>query len=475
MKNGNEFVELEIEAIGSQGISIARKEGLVYFVKGAVPGDKVIAQVRRKRKNHVECVLSDLLNPSSLRAEPKCDYFGVCGGCSWQHFNYNEQLKWKKQQVEDAFIRIAKIPFELIEETLASPEVYNYRNKMEFSFGNSRWLTTEEIESEQEIQNRDFALGLHIPGRFDKVLDVKECHIQNSLGNEILTTIRNKAIELGVSAYNSRSHEGFLRNLIIRTSDAYNEIMVILITNKIGTDNESDFIKWYDDEFVKNNNRLSVIGRSINDTRSPVASEKPLILKGNNFITEKILGIDFRISPYSFFQTNSKQLNNFIAEIISGAGIQPENTVWDLYCGTGSITLPASRKCKQITGIEIFESSVADAKNNAKQNEIDNADFICADLHDKKIPVLLHTLEKPDVIIIDPPRAGIHANLLNHLLEVEAPRIVYVSCNPATQARDCAILSEKYYVKSLKPVDMFPHTSHIESIAVLEKHTDNRF
>ncbi|MFH1051993.1 MAG: 23S rRNA (uracil(1939)-C(5))-methyltransferase RlmD [bacterium] len=468
MKKRNELIELDVEAIGSQGISIARKEGLVYFVKGAVPGDKVIAQVRRKRKNHVECVLSDLLNPSPLRAEPKCDYFGVCGGCSWQHFNYSEQLKWKKQQVEDAFTRIAKIPFESIEETLASPKVYNYRNKMEFSFGNSRWLTTEEIESEQEIQNREFALGLHIPGRFDKVLDVKECQIQNSFGNEVLKIIRNKAIEHEVTAYDSRSHKGFLRNLIIRTSDANNEIMVILITNKIETENDSNFIKWYDDEFVKNNNRLSVIGRSINDTRSPVASEKPLILKGNNFIIENILGIDFQISPYSFFQTNSKQLNNFIAEIISGAGIQHENTVWDLYCGTGSITLPASRKCKQITGIEIFESSIADAKNNAKQNGIDNADFICADLHDKKIPDLLHTLEKPDVIIIDPPRAGIHANLLNHLLEVETPRIVYVSCNPATQARDCAVLSEKYDVKSLKPVDMFPHTSHVESIAVLE-------
>jgi len=441
---------------------------LVYFVKNAVPGDIVKAKVKRKRKNHIECEIEELLIQSPHRVKPDCSYFGICGGCSWQHLDYDEQLKWKKQHVADAFTRLAKIDFGSIEDTLPSPKIFQYRNKMEFSFGNSRWLTKEEISSGKEIKHKDFALGLHIPGRFDKVLDIDVCHIQNDYCNTLLSRIRQKALDLNIEAYDSRKNAGFLRNLIIRTSVANNAIMAILITNIIVSESEKAFINWYDNEFGKEESRLTVFGRAINDTRSPVATEKPVILKGEDYITENILGIDFKISPYSFFQTNSKQLNNFIEEIISRANLNSENIVWDLYCGTGSITLPASKKCRQITGIEFFKSSVEDAILNAECNSIENAKFICADLHDRQIPEVLKTLPKPDVIIIDPPRAGIHANLAKHLLDIQADRIVYVSCNPATQARDCGILSEKYHVKSIKPVDMFPHTFHVESIVVLE-------
>jgi 23S rRNA (uracil1939-C5)-methyltransferase len=468
MKRKSEIVQLNIEAIGFQGISIARKDGLVYFVKGAVPGDKVNAQVRRKKKNHIECELAELLEPSPLRVKPQCGYFGICGGCSWQHLDYNEQLRWKKQHVLDAFQRIGKIEVAQFEDTLPSPEIFNYRNKMEFSFGNSRWLTSDEINSSNDISNKDFALGLHIPGRFDKVLDVERCHIQNDYGNDILKIIKSKAIDCNVTAYDSRANEGFLRNLIIRSTVASKEIMVILITHSVHNDEEQAYLDWYDNEFAKNDNKISVVGRAVNATRSPVATEKPIITKGNDYITENILGIDFKISPYSFFQTNSKQLNNFIAEIINRADLKPTDTVWDLYCGTGSISLPASKKCKEIIGIEMFEGSVEDARNNANSNGIVNAKFICSDLHEKRIPDLLSVLPKPDVIIIDPPRAGMHANLVNHLLEIGASRIVYVSCNPTTQARDCALLSEIYNVVSVKPVDMFPHTFHVEAIAVLE-------
>lgn len=468
MKRYNEIVLLDIEAIGFQGISIARKDGLVYFVKGAVPGDKVNALIRKKKKNHIECELAELLEPSLYRVKPQCDYFGICGGCSWQHLDYEQQLKWKRQHVQDAFQRIGKIEVIQLEETLPSPEIFNYRNKMEFSFGNSRWLTKEEIESVSEIIQKDFALGLHIPGRFDKVLDIENCHIQNDYGNKILNIIKSKAIDCNVTAYDSRENQGFLRNLIIRSSVANNEIMVILITNSIQNEEEQNFIDWYDNEFGKDDIKISVIGRAVNSTRSPVATEKPMITKGNDYITENILGIDFRISPYSFFQTNSKQLNQFIGEIISRAELKSSDIVWDLYCGTGSISLPASKQCKEIIGIEMFEGSVADARKNAELNNITNAKFICADLHEKKIPDLLNSLPKPDVIFIDPPRAGMHTNLVNHLLEIGAKRIVYVSCNPTTQARDCALLSEKYTVKSIKPVDMFPHTFHVEAIAVLD-------
>jgi 23S rRNA (uracil1939-C5)-methyltransferase len=340
---------------------------------------------------------------------------------------------------------------------------------MEFSFGGSRWVTDEEIANNTEIAHKDFGLGLHIPGRFDKILDVNRCHLQVDSANEILTLCRNKALELGVPAYNQKTHEGFLRNLMIRSTLANSEILALLITNTPKNEAEENYLKWFSNDLISLAPQITNLGTAINDTKSPVTIKNIKFYHGKDYISEKILGVEYQISPTSFFQTNSFHLDGFIGEIIDYAGDISEKVVWDLYCGTGSITLPTAKRCKEIYGIELVESSITDAKANAERNQISNAEFFCADLHLKETPELLEKLPSPDVIIIDPPRAGMHKNLIPHILQANAKTIVYVSCNPATQARDCELLSEKYEVRKVQPVDMFPHTYHVESIALLER------
>jgi 23S rRNA (uracil1939-C5)-methyltransferase len=468
-KKRNKYIELEIESIGFEGIAIARSEGVVYFVKGGVPGDKVIAKEMRKRKKYREAQVEEIIETSSDRVDAPCKHFGPCGGCKWQNLDYEKQLFWKKRHVEDAFRRIGKIEGVDYFDTLPSPDIFHYRNKMEFSFGSSRWMTEEEVSSDEVIERKNFALGLHVPGRFDKVLDVSRCLIQKETGNRMLNTVREKALEMGVTAYNNRKHTGFLRNLIIRTADAYDETMAALITNAPAESQDIRFIEWFENSLPAMMPEIDTILRTINDTRSPVASAEMKTIKGSGVITEKILGLEYRISPYSFFQTNSSQLDGFISLILDYAELNAAEVVWDLYCGTGSITLPASRKCKYIYGIELSESSVADARANSELNSIGNSHFYQADLHDKAIPELLKKLPRPDTILIDPPRAGMHKNLVKHVLDAEPSKIAYVSCNPATQARDCELLSEKYSVEKVRPVDMFPHTYHVESVARLNR------
>jgi 23S rRNA (uracil1939-C5)-methyltransferase len=467
-RNNNEIVELSISAIGFEGVAIARKDELVYFVKGVVPGDKITAQVKRKRKNHAEARLVEVLEMSPDRVDAVCSHFGVCGGCSWQNLKYSEQLRWKKQHVRDAFERIGKVGFRELHDTMPAPKQFNYRNKMEFSFGASRWLTDDEINSESDLLNKDFALGLHIPGRFDKILNIDECHIHPSAANEVLNSIRNKAVELGLSGYHQREHRGFLRNLVFRHSEANNEMMVILITTSPETKEEIEFVDWLFDELKVENKYISSLLHVVNDTWSPVANGRIERCEGQEYITEKIHDVDYRISPFSFFQTNSGQLNLFISKIIETAKLRGDEKAWDLYCGTGSITLPAAASVSEITGIELVESSILDARANAELNGINNVSFHCADLHGKGMPELINSLDKPEVVFIDPPRAGMHNNLTDMLNQLKIEKIVYVSCNPSTQARDCALLNENYEVLSLQPVDMFPQTYHVENIALLK-------
>ena len=467
-KKDKPVIELKIESIAFEGMAIGRKDNLVYFVRNAVPGDVVKVRALRKRKGYVKTQLLEIIEKSPNHIEPKCEHFGVCGGCSWQILGYEDQMRWKKQHVQDAFERIGKVEYAALYDVLPSPNIYNYRNKMEFSFGASRWLEEDEITSGQEIPCKDFALGLHIPGRYDKILDIKECHIQPSLGNEILKIVRNKSLKLALTAYHHKEHTGFLRNLVLRFSESFDNLMAIIITQTPSSENEYTFIKWFLNELPALFANINSAIHAINDSLSPVATGEIATIAGEEYLKEMILDVAFKISPFSFFQTNSLQLNKFIKKIIETAGLNEEMTVWDLYCGTGSITLPAARKVKKIYGFEMVESSIADAKSNAEFNQIDNAEFHCEDLHAKDIAGTLSKFEKPDLIFIDPPRAGMHNNLINLLRTVECPEIVYVSCNPATQARDCAVLAEKYKVKSLQPVDMFPHTYHVENIALLE-------
>ncbi len=467
-KKEKPIVELEIESIAFEGQALARKENLVYFVKYAVPGDVVKVRALRKRKGYVKTQLLEVLKKSEIRIEPKCRYFGVCGGCSWQNLDYSVQLSWKKRHVKDAFERIGKVEYGILYDVLASPKVFNYRNKMEFSFGASRWLEDREISEGAEIKNKDFAFGLHIPGRYDKILDIEECHIQPESGNEILNVFRDKALSLGLSAYHQREHTGFLRNLVLRSSELHGQMMVILITQTPTSDKENEFINWYLNDVQKLFPFISSLIYAVNDTVSPVASGEIKTVKGDDYLSERILDVEFKISPFSFFQTNPLQLNQFIGKIIDTASLKSDITVWDLYCGTGSITLPASKRVKKIYGFEMVESSIMDAKANAKFNNISNAEFTAMDLHSKDVENLLAGFEKPDMIFIDPPRAGMHKNLVQLLRMLEVPEIVYVSCNPSTQARDCSLLADKYTIESLQPVDMFPHTYHIENIALLK-------
>lgn len=462
------FEELEIESIAFQGKAVAKKDGVVYFVENAVPGDTVKAQIKRKKKRYYECFTSEIIKASEFRVEPQCKHFGLCGGCSWQNLQYQNQLYWKKQHVIDALQRIGKLEVGEFFDTLESPSVFSYRNKMEFSFGCERWMTADELTQEGEILNKHFALGLHIPKRFDKILNIDYCYLQDEKSNEVLNAIRAKALELGLTAYDLIKHEGFLRSLLIRKSFSENQLMIILISTDVKNEEEQLFINWFYNDFPKILNDNDNLLHCINNSFSPVAvGTVEKLVRGNEFLTEDILGIKYRISPFSFFQTNSLQLNRFISKIIEFADIKSWEVIWDLYCGTGSITLPASKQAMEIYGIELVESSVADAKANAEINNIDNTKFYCADLHAKEIPDLLNSLPQPDTVIIDPPRAGMHQNLVNHLLKIKPKKIVYVSCNPTTQARDCELLKDLYKITKVQPVDLFPHTFHIESIAQL--------
>jgi 23S rRNA (uracil1939-C5)-methyltransferase len=467
-KKEKPVLELEIESIAFEGQAIARKDNLVYFVKHAVPGDIVKVRALRKRKGYVTTQLLEVVRKSDVRIEPKCRYYGVCGGCSWQNLTYDDQLSWKKCHVKDAFERIGKVEYGILHDVLPSPKVFNYRNKMEFSFSASRWLEDSEITGGNEIINKDFAFGLHIPGRYDKILDIKECHIQIESGNEILNVFRDKALSLGLSAYHQKEHKGFLRNLVLRSSEIYSQMMLILITQSASSENEKEFIRWFLNDIRLQFPFISSLIYAVNDTFSPVAAGEIVDVVGDDFLREKILDVEFKISPFSFFQTNSLQLNQFIGKIIDTASLDDDSVVWDLYCGTGSITLPAAKRVKEIYGFEMVESSIADAKVNAEYNAIVNAEFKVMDLHSKDVTAALDNYGKPGMIFIDPPRAGMHKNLVNLLLTLEVPEIVYVSCNPATQARDCALLADKYNIESLQPVDMFPHTYHIENIALLK-------
>ncbi len=469
MKHKKEKVKLEIESIGFEGVSVARIDGKAVLLKGGgLPGEKVEAVISKNRKNRLEGYITNVLSEAPDRVAPKCFYFGTCGGCSWQNMDYSSQLKWKRQHVEDALKRIGKVQPDIIHPTMPSPKEFEYRNKMEFSFGAFRWLTPSEISSDADL-DKNFALGLHYPGKYDKIIDISECHLQPSIGNEIMNAVRQKAQELKVELYDYNRHCGFLKNLVLRYSIYENALMAILISSPAELPNETEFADWFVSELPLKFKEIKVAYHAENAPRSSVAIGE--IKRSNNFqqLKETILGIEFNISPFSFFQTNSIQLDRFIGKILEYSQLERHSTVWDLYCGCGSITLPASRYVNKIVGIELNPSAVSDAKENAKMNSIENADFYQADLHSREIPELLETLPKPDIIIVDPPRIGMNENLINHIIKLSPKRIVYVSCNPSTQARDLAMLNEFYKIEEVQPIDMFPHTYHIETIAGLSK------
>ncbi len=446
-----------------KGRSVAKSEsGEVVFLDKVAPGDVVDVLVIRKRKGVQEGIAQNFKSYSEDRVEPVCEYFGVCGGCKWQHIAYEAQLRHKTNIVENAMQRIGKIDIGEFRPIIGADKTEYYRNKLEFSFSNKRWLSPEELKT--DMSNQAEVLGFHIPRTFDKIIDIYHCHLQGGLSNEIRDFVREKGKELGMPFMDIKNVEGYLRNIIIRTTTT-DELMVILSIFKDEKESREKLLDALAEKFPQ----ISSLNYAINDKRNDTLHGIDVInYKGKPYIEEKLRDTKYRISPKSFFQTNSFQAVKLFDAVVEFAGLQGTENVYDLYTGTGSIACYLAKYCQQVVGIEEVEPAIEDAKVNAEINGIDNAVFYVGDVKDILTDEFAIKHGKPDVLITDPPRAGMHAKVVEMLLKLESPKIVYVSCNPGTQARDLNLLSEKYDVLLIQPVDMFPHTYHIENIALLQ-------
>ena len=451
--------------MAAEGKAIAKVNDLVIFVPYVVPGDVVDLQIKRKKNKYAEAEAVNFHEYSSTRAVPFCQHYGICGGCKWQVLPYAEQIKYKQKQVEDNLRRIGKIELPEISPILGSAKTEFYRNKLEFTFSNKRWLTYEEVKQEVKYDQMN-AVGFHIPGAFDKVLAIEKCWLQNDISNRIRNAVRDYAYEHNYSFINLRSQEGMLRNMIIRTS-SMGELMVIIIC-KIVEDSEMTLFKqllqYVADTFPEITSLLYIINNKCNDTINDL---DVYVFKGNDHIFEEMEGLRFKVGPKSFYQTNSEQAYNLYKIARDFAGLTGNELVYDLYTGTGTIANFVSRQARQVIGIEYVPEAIEDAKVNAEINGIDNTLFFAGDMKDMLTQEFINEYGRPDVIITDPPRAGMHQDVVDVILFAEPKRIVYVSCNPATQARDLQLLDVKYKVKA-QPVDMFPHTHHVENVVLLE-------
>lgn len=462
LKSG-QMIELTIDAAAFEGGSVGRYEGMAVFVDDAVPGDRLRAQVLRARRRHAEAKLVEVLEPGPGRIKPPCIHLPDCGGCSRQQMVYSEQLRWKRQHVIDAFGRIGGFNDVPVLETIGCDRPFFYRNKMEFSFGDRRWVTDEEIASGDPL-DREFALGLHASGRFDRVLDIRECLLQSERSNRIIAATRTFALEHGLRPYGARSHEGLLRHLIVRESEATGEVMVVIVTSDEAEEAMTEYARTLLDAVPE----ITTIVQGVHRGKAQVSFTQELrTLHGPGTLTERIAGNSFILSPFSFFQTNTAQAERLFQLALDAAALRPTDVAWDLYCGAGTITLAAARQAREVIGVEINAGSVEDAHANADRNGVTNARFIAGDMRAVLLGEEGRDLPRPDVVIVDPPRAGMHEDVVRALLEQAPERISYVSCNPTTQARDCAILSERYTVESVQPVDMFPQTYHVETVARL--------
>jgi 23S rRNA (uracil1939-C5)-methyltransferase len=467
MQKGDEVV-LNIESPSGDGKTVARADGMVYFVERAVPGDTVRARVWKVQKKYAEARALEILTPSPLRTEPKCKHFGVCGGCKWQNLSYDAQLRFKHQRVMDSFVRIGCFEKPNVLPVLGCDEPYFYRNKMEFTFSNYRWLTDEEMKRNEEVKP-EVVVGLHVPERYDKIVDLEECWLMSEMSAAILNTVREIAKVWNLSVYSTETHEGFLRHLVIREGKQTGEVMVNLVTSIDWPEGMENMTKL----LVKQFPQITTIVNNITSRKSMVAvGEEEKICYGPGFITEKLGDFIFRISANSFFQTNTLQAQRLYETAQSLATLQPSDVVYDLYSGTGTIAIYLSQSVERVVGIEVVSSAIADAERNAKENRIANCYFLQGDLKDRltKDSGWLAEHPRPSVVVTDPPRSGMHAKVVEQIIKLSPDRIVYVSCNPATQARDAKLLSEGGYVlKVVQPVDMFPHTDHIEAVALFTR------
>ena len=460
--------KVEITAIGSEGKALGRVDDKVVFVPMLVPGDVVDVQVTRKRKNYMEGYVVKQHRFSELRQDPVCSHFGVCGGCKWQHLPYEKQLEFKQQQVIDNFIRIGKFDFPEIRPIIGSDNEYYYRNKLEYTFSNRRWLTEEEIGSGDSIGERN-ALGFHVPGMFDRVVDIEKCYLQNDISNKIRNSIKEYAIKNKLDFYDSREHRGYLRTMVVRTSSA-GELMLILnlaYEDRVKGDGLLSFIR---DSFPEITSLMYVINDKRNDTFSDLDVK---LYAGRDHIIEKMGDLKFRVGPKSFFQTNTLQSGLLYAVVMDFAGLSGNEIVYDLYTGTGSIANFIASGSKKVIGLEYVPEAIEDSRINSRLNNISNTEFFSGDIKELLTNEFMNRHGSPDVIITDPPRAGMHESVVKNIMEAGAAKIVYVSCNPATQARDISLLTEKYEVAAVQPVDMFPQTHHVENVTLLRLKTND--
>lgn len=462
IKKGLEL-ELDIESLAYGGMGLARKDNFVVFVKGAIPGQKVLAKIYKKKNGFAEARVLDILTESPHAVEVKCNHYYICSKV--QNLSYKEQLKEKANQVEDAFRRLGSFTDFKLNSTVAADPIFNYRNKMEFTFSPYRWV----LDSEPEGVDRSFALGLHIPGRYDKILDIKNCHIQPEIGNKILKVAREVCLSnLDLKPYDPKSHVGFLRYLMIRYGVNTNQLMINIVTSY----NDINKLSPLTDTLLKEFPEITSMVNNVNTRKADVAyGEYETLIFGNPYIEEKMGDLTFEISANSFFQTNTFQGLRLYQEVEKVAELSGNEVIFDLYCGTGTIGLFLANKAKEVYGFEIIRSSLEDAEKNAEKNGVDNIFFLKSNLDTFfKSGQLSRKIPKPDIIILDPPRAGMHPDMTNYLHKLKAKKIIYVSCNPTTQARDAKILAEKgYHIKKASMVDMFPHTPHIETVVLFSK------
>lgn len=454
---------IEISDMAAEGMAIARIDKYVVFVPYAAPGDIVDIQIVRKRKNYMEGIIHRMIKPSNMRVSPVCKHFGICGGCKWQHIPYLEQLNCKKKQIEDALIRIGKLDIPGSITIKGSDATEYYRNKLEFTFSDKRWLTREEISSPNDNQERN-ALGFHIPGMFDKVLDIDACYLQHPLSNKIRNSIKSFAIENEMSFFSLREQKGFLRTLTIRNT-TNGEWMLAFSFFENNPEQINQILKFVEDSFPEVTSIVYFINNKKNDS---IGDLDFVIYKGVGYITESMGSLKFIIGPKSFYQTNSIQALNLYNFARDFAGLEGKEIVYDLYTGTGTIACFFANYCKKVIGIEYVEEAVADARLNAKANNIQNAFFFSGDMKDVLREEFVVNNGKPDVVVTDPPRAGMHPDVVDSILKIHPEKIIYVSCNPATQARDLALLDPDYSIVAVQAVDMFPHTHHVENVVLLQ-------
>lgn len=459
-KKKTQIVEnLLITDIAAEGVAVGRHENFVIFVAGVIPGDVVNVMLTRKRKNYSESKLLEIVKPSPDRVDAFCRYFGKCGGCKWQMLPYEKQLYYKQKQVSDQLARIGGIAGVPINNILGADNTVHYRNKLEYTFCDRRWFDSSDANVDKESRDAE-GLGFHVQGMFDRVIDIDKCWLQREPSNEIRNELRNFTRRDGYNYYNCRSHEGMMRNLMVRTS-TLGETMAVVVFAKNDKPLIEALMNHIDEKFPELTSLQYVVNEKFNDT---IYDLDVVCWKGRDFIYEELDGLKFKINAKSFFQTNTEQTLKLYSKAVEYAEVGSEDVVYDLYTGTGTIANFVARHCRKVVGIESVPEAIADARINSETNGITNTSFFVGDMKDVLTEKFIAENGRPDIVILDPPRAGVHENVINVIKKVAPRKIVYVSCNPATQARDIALLSDMYKVTAIQPVDMFPHTHHVENV-----------